>query len=174
MRKFGLLIGILFLASLSAMAQKVDVFGGYSFVNYEPGDSVGAVAFNGGVGSVAYGFTKHFAAVGEVGGYHASVGGTGITAITYLFGPKVSMKVGPLTPFGQVLVGGIHGNGGGISADAFAATFGGGLDLKVSHHFAIRVAQIEDLYTRFDPSNFSASGNSQNSLRYSTGVVFKL
>jgi len=174
MRKLGVLIGILFLASMSAMAQKVDIFGGYSLVNYEPGDSASSVDFNGGIGSVGYHVTKMFSAVGEVAGYHASPSGVGVTAITYLFGPKVSVKVGPVTPFGQVLFGGIHGSGGGISADAYAMTFGGGVDLKVSHHFAIRLAQIEDLYTRFDTSNFSASGDSQNSLRFSTGVVFKL
>jgi hypothetical protein len=174
MRKLGLLIGILFLVSLSAVAQKVEVFGGYSFVNFEPGDSAGAVAFNGGVGSVAYKFDHLFSAVGEVAGYHASPGGSGVTAITYLVGPKVSMRVGPVTPFGQVLFGGIHGSGGGTSEDAFAMTFGGGLDWNLNKHFAVRIGQFEDLYSRFDTSGFAASGNSQNSFRYSTGVVFKL
>jgi hypothetical protein len=175
MRKFGFLLGILLLASLSATAQKVDAFVGYSFVQFEPGGGAPSVNFNGGVGSVAYNFTKHFAAVGEVAGYHASPGGVDVTAITYLFGPKVSMRFGPVIPFAQVLLGGIHGSAGGLSEDAFAAAFGGGLDLKVTHHFAIRVAQVEDLYSRFDTSSggFSGGGDSQNSFRYSTGVVFK-
>jgi hypothetical protein len=174
MRKFGLLIGMLLLASWSATAQKVEAFAGYSFVQFQPGSGASSVDFNGGVGSVAYNFTKMFGAVGEVAGYHASPGGTDVTAITYLFGPKVSVHVGRFTPFAQVLLGGIHGSGGGVSEDAFATAFGGGLDFKVTHHFAVRIGQFEDLYTRFDTSGFASSGNSQNSFRYSTGVVFKL
>jgi hypothetical protein len=53
-------------------------------------------------------------------------------------------------------------------------TFGGGLDWNLNKHFAVRIGQFEDLYSRFDTSGFAASGNSQNSFRYSTGVVFKL
>jgi opacity protein-like surface antigen len=174
MRKLGLLIGILFLASLSAMAQKVDIFGGYSLVNFAPGGGFSSVNFNGGVGSVAYHFTNMFSAVGEVAGYHASPAGVGVTAITYLFGPKASVKVGPVTPFGQVLFGGIHASADNSSADAFAMTFGGGVDWNVTKHFAVRLGQFEDLYTQFGSgSGFTGSG-SQNSFRYSTGVVFKL
>ncbi len=62
MRKFGLLIGILFLASLSAMAQKVEAFVGYSLVD------VNGTTLNGGVGSVAFDVVKHVAIVGEVAG----------------------------------------------------------------------------------------------------------
>ena len=40
MRKLGLLMGMLLLVSLSAVAQKVEVFGGYSFVNFEPGTAL--------------------------------------------------------------------------------------------------------------------------------------
>jgi hypothetical protein len=165
MRKPGLLIGILFLASLSAMAQKIDAFVGYSYVNFDAGGTT--TGFNGGVGSVAYNFTKHIGAVGEVAGYHTSPAGVDVTAITYLFGPKVSFKFGPLVPFGQVLFGGIHASGGGVSEDDFAAAFGGGVDLKVSHHFAVRLGQLEDLYTQ-------VGGGTQNSFRYSGGVVFRL
>jgi hypothetical protein len=175
MRKLGFLVGMLLLVTLSAAAQKVEAFVGYSLVNFEPGGGASSVVFNGGVGSVAYDFTRHFAAVGEVAGYHASPGGVDVTAVTYLFGPKVSMHFGPLIPFAQVLLGGVHGSAGSVSEDAFAATFGGGLDFKVTHHLAIRVAQVEDLYTRFDTSSggFSGGGDNQNSFRYSTGLVFK-
>ena len=58
----------------------------------------------------------------------------------------------------------------------FAAAYGGGLDWNVSKHFAVRLGQFEDLYTQFDANiGFgSGGGGSQNSFRYSTGVVFKL
>src|SRR5450755_3684102 len=123
MRKLGLLIGILFLASLSAMAQKVDVFGGYSYLHFDASGT--STDFNGGVGSVGYHFTKMFSAVGEVAVYHASPAGVGVTAVTYLFGPKVSVHVGKFVPFGQVLFGGIHASAAGTSENDFAMTFGG-------------------------------------------------
>lgn len=170
MRKLGLLMGMLLLVSLSAVAQKVDIFGGYSFVNFEPGSGASAVGFNGGVGSVGYHITNMFSAVGEVAGYHASPSGVGVTAVTYLFGPKVSVKVGPVTPFGQVLFGGIHTSFAGVSNDNFAMTFGGGVDWNVTKHFAVRLGQLEDLYTQTG----GLPSGSQNSFRYSTGVVFKL
>jgi hypothetical protein len=118
---------------------------------------------NGGVGSVAFGVVPHVAIVGEFAGYS----GSGATAFTYLVGPKVSFKIGPIVPFGQVTFGGVHASGGGTSDNSFAAAYGGGVDLKVTHHFAVRLGQFEDLYTQL-------GGGSQNSFRYSGGVVFKL
>jgi opacity protein-like surface antigen len=146
------------------MAQKAEAFVGYSYVDFNAAGTT--TNLNGGVGSVAYNFTKHIGAVGEVAGYDVSAGSGG-SAITYLFGPKVSMHVGKFVPFGQVLFGGIHASGGGSSTDSFAMTFGGGVDYNVTHHFAVRLGQLEDLYTQL-------GSGSQNSFRYSGGVVFKL
>ena len=159
MRKFGLLMGILFLASLSAMAQKVEAFVGYSLVD------VNGTTLNGGVGSVAFDVVKHVAIVGEVAGYVPSSGSG--HAYTFMGGPKVSFKIGPIIPFGQALFGDLHTTGGGSSSDNFAAAWGGGVDLNVNRHFAIRLGQFEDLYTQ-------VGGGSQNNFRYSGGVVFKL
>lgn len=175
MRKLGLLAGMLLLVSLSAAAQKVEAFVGYSLVNFEPGGGASSVVFNGGVGSVAYKFDKWFSAVGEVSGYYnGNALGSGLEAhaITYMGGPKVSMRIGPATPFVQALFGGTHLDAAGATEDAFSAAYGGGLDWNVSKHFAVRLGQFEDLHTQFD-SKVGLSG-SQNSFRYSGGVVFKL
>ena len=178
MRKLGLLMGILLFLSLSAVAQKVEIFGGYSLVNFQPGDSASSANFNGGIGSVAFKCDRWFSAVGEVSGYHnGNVNGSGISAsaVTYMGGPKFSMRLGPVTPFVQGLVGGIHGSAGGVSENVLAAAYGGGLDWNVSKHFAVRLGQFEDLYTQFNGAiGFGSGGGSQNSFRYSTGIVFKL
>ena len=50
-------------------------------------------------------------------------------------------------------------------------TVGGGFDVNLSHHFAVRPAQVDYLLTRFDESTNNA--RSQNNLRVSTGIVFR-
>jgi hypothetical protein len=46
---------------------------------------------------------------------------------------------------------------------------GGGVDANVSQHFAIRVAQVDYLFTDFQ-DGFT---NHEHNLRISTGVVFR-
>ena len=50
-------------------------------------------------------------------------------------------------------------------------TLGGGVDVKASEHVAIRLGQVEYLMTRFKET--SASRQTQNNLRFSTGIVYR-
>jgi peptidoglycan-associated lipoprotein len=65
------------------------------------------------------------------------------------------------------------------SANAFAMAFGGGVDLGLTRHLAIRVAQVDFLRTQFNATDAllaglsSNLGNRQNSMRYSAGIVFR-
>jgi outer membrane immunogenic protein len=88
--------------------------------------------------------------------------------------PKLTHS--PLQPFGQVLVGLAHSSGtlvqgsnpGAANAGAaFAANVGGGLDLKTSRHFSIRLVEADYLVTTFD----NGSNNHQNNIRIGAGVV---
>jgi len=81
-------------------------------------------------------------------------------------------------PFGQVLVGLVHSSGtvvegsnpgAGNAGAAFASNIGGGLDLKASRRFAIRLIEADYLVTTVDNS----SNNHQNNLRISAGVVLR-
>ncbi len=193
MRKFACLMGLLLLVSLNARAQntsKIEVFGGYSYLRYRPDVSTAgapsSVNFNGGVGSVAVNLNHWIGGVGEVAGYHASTitsnPGATINAVTYLFGPKIFVSTGKITPFAQALFGGIHEIPSGfganeVSQNAFAMALGGGLDWNAGHHIAVRLGQIEYLMTRFNNTTMGgieAAGNEmQNSFRYSAGVVFR-
>ena len=60
MRKLAVLLGLVFLFSLSASAQdynsKIDIFAGYSFVHTGPGAQLSTFNANGGVASVALNF----------------------------------------------------------------------------------------------------------------------
>ena len=158
---------------------KVDIFAGYSYVRDNPSTSgVSSINLHGGSASVAYNANHWLSAVADFGGYHANnILGSGIdgTISTYLFGPRVSYrKFERVTPFVQTLFGVAHASGSGFgvssTSNAFAAAFGGGMDVKLSHHFSFRPAQVEYLLTRFPEA--TSNRETQNNLRVSTGFVF--
>jgi opacity protein-like surface antigen len=163
------------------------VFGGYSCVRVNPGFGAPGLNFNGGSGSLAYNFTPTLGVVADFGGYHWSQRRVNATVVSYLFGPKVALRHGPVTPFVQTLFGGAHGSGNisGVvlclarvrpqgtsqctvsgSENAFAMALGGGVDWNATTHIGVRLIQAEYLMTRF----FSET---QNNARISAGVVFR-
>ena len=111
------------------------------------------------------------------------VNNANVAVFTYLFGPRLSFrKHDRITPFAQVLFGGVHANQVTLAGctvnctllpaqDSFAMTAGGGLDIRVHHHFAIRIIQAEYLMTRF--AGYTTGQRSQNDMRLSSGIVFR-
>lgn len=91
--------------------------------------------------------------------------------VSYLFGPRVNLRRGRLTPFAQVLLGVVWASDATVlgSKTAFGMTVGGGIDITVSHNIAIRPLQAEYFLTKF-PDGFN---NRQNNFRYSAGIVFR-
>jgi len=93
----------------------------------------------------------------------------------FLFGPRVSTKVGKFRPFAEVLfgVGHISVNEGSSLPDNFvvpkdtalATAVGGGLDYKIIRPVAVRF-QGDYVQNRF-------FGTTQNNVRLSTGIVFR-
>ncbi|HEV7967785.1 MAG TPA: outer membrane beta-barrel protein [Candidatus Acidoferrales bacterium] len=181
MRRVVCLLGLVCLASLSAVAQegpKVDLFAGYSYVHTSPGIAFPAFTANGGVGSVALNLTSWGSLVVEVGGIHAStMNGTDVdaTALTYLAGPKISLfHRSKFSPFAQALFGFVNTNPGfnqtTINHNTFAMSPGIGLDWNLTRHFGIRIGQVDYLLTRMPTSTNEVNWNN---FRYSTGVVFR-
>jgi hypothetical protein len=160
-------------AAFAQDTPKFDIFAGYSYVRDNPSTS-GLTSFNlhGGSASVAYNAKDWLGAVADFGGYHANLGpGVDATVSTYLFGPRISYrKHERFTPFAQTLFGVAHASSGGVTSNAFAAAFGGGVDVKLSHRFSWRPAQVEYLLTRFEET--TTNRETQNNLRLSTGLVF--
>ena len=90
-----------------------------------------------------------------------------VTAHNALFGPRVSVSVKRFRPFAEFLVGVGHisrSNGISDSDTSFADAVGGGLDYRVFGPVTIR-AQLDWVNTRF-------YGDSQNGVRFSTGIAF--
>ena len=56
-----------------------------------------------------------------------------------LFGPRVSVSVGPVRPFAEAMFGAAHINTNGFGSDtSFATAIGGGLDYRIFHLLAWR------------------------------------
>ena len=199
MRNSFLLVTILLLPLL-ALAQKSDehpkaeIFGGYSYLGSN-------VSFPGGweLQGTAY-FTRHFGVTADFSGHYSSdetiLANTFPSkerVYTYMFGPTYTYRRGKHAVFAHALFGGAHGSVDSTlpftsttipfrqSSSAFAMAFGGGLDLGLTKHFAIRPAQIDYIYTKFNAGDgvvyglgdFTDFKNHQNSFRYSGGVVFR-
>jgi len=132
-----LLALVLLLFGTSVYAQdekKVEVFGEYSYLRFNPTLSyLKNRSFNGGGGGIQYNFTPFFGVKAEFMGYGSTnftipagtynipglspnpiVIGAPITTqgnmFTYLFGPVVRFPVSRITPYGELLFGGSNSN----------------------------------------------------------------
>jgi outer membrane protein OmpA-like peptidoglycan-associated protein len=178
---------------------RIELFLGYSYLQGVPELAVGnrLVWLNGGTASIAFNVNRYLGLVADVGDYTNSemrfqggytstvnVNNANAAVLSYLFGPRLSYrKYDRFTPFAQVLFGGVHANEVVLddctsscvllpAESSFALTAGGGLDVKVSHHFALRLIQAEYLMTRFTNYDTGVAGT-QNDMRLSAGVVFR-
>lgn len=130
MRIKAILLGMVLLASVSASAQRADVFGVYSYLHFSP--TIGGLSsrsFNGGGGGADLYFLKILGVKAEFTQYASTtwtrtyptpviVAGRGIipagtyttqsSMFTYLFGPVVRIPLPKVKPFGEVLFGGSY------------------------------------------------------------------
>ena len=127
-------IGVLVLSS-TAFAQRAEVYGDYSYMQFNPTISgVQSRAFNGGGGGFQFNLGPIFAVKGDFQGYGSTAWTINVTSpiptpggiipvgtyttkanmFTYMFGPVVRVPVSKLNVFGEVLFGGsntsIYGN----------------------------------------------------------------
>jgi opacity protein-like surface antigen len=206
--KRAILFGAVLLTSISALAQRADVFGEYSYLHFSPTiGGLSSTSLNGGGGGADLYFLKLFGIKADFMGYSSTTftrtyntpviipgkgtipAGTYTTQgnmFTYLFGPVLRIPLPIVKPFGEVLFGGSDTNayvnlakdidsaGGSISVPSqhpFTMAAGGGVDVSVSHHVAIRLAEFDYVLTRY--TNPLTSTNNQNNFRYAGGVVLK-
>jgi opacity protein-like surface antigen len=189
MRRLACLLAFSLLFGVAAKAQeRADAFLGYSYVRQTDGSNVNSFNLNGGVAQIAAYPVSWFGLVGEFGLYTpGTISFSNIPAtahpsggdFSYLFGPRISFRHGPLQPYVQGLFGGYHISAalqqtlGTSTANTFAMAVGGGLDLKVTKHFAIRLAQVDYFLTRLNSPLPTNAAFSQNNFRYSGGIVFR-
>jgi opacity protein-like surface antigen len=155
---------------------KAEVFGGYQYLHANSGVSgVSSLNLNGWNAAVNGYFTHNLGVTADFSGTYGtpSVLGVGVKTrfYTFLFGPVVRFPISSrLTPFGHVLFGGGHISGEAMGASASETDFtwaaGGGLDANLNRSFAVRLAQADFV-------QIHSSGQTQNSFRFSAGVVLK-
>jgi hypothetical protein len=162
-RKLGLLFAVLLFTSIPLRAQdKVEVFGGYSYMRFR---SSPATNLNGWEVSGQYKFTGWLGGVADVDGHYGSISGVDTHVYTYLFGPQVSFPA-RVSPFAHLLFGGSHLNVAGFTDSSFSMAIGGGIDTELIRGIRWRILQADYLMTNF--------GNSrQNNARLSTGIVLR-
>jgi hypothetical protein len=171
-------IGMALPAKAQDETPKLEAYGGYDYVRFNinanvsgfpPSSSYNA---NGGGGQLEYNPNNWLGAVGDLDGYAVTKGSLLAGAFSYMFGPRINLLRGKITPFTQLLFGGIaatSGIGHPGTTNAFAMAAGGGLDIRVSKRISIRPVQAEYFMTKF-PDGIN---NRQNNFRFSTGVVLR-
>jgi len=184
MRKILVLTLVLLGFAGSALAQvpsSGNVFFGYSYLNTDL-SSTNRTSLNGWEASVEGKIIPFLGIVADFGSYYGNADFTfgacpvsmppcatlsvneNVTEQNYLFGPRVSVSVGRLRPFGEALFGAGHVNANQAgTSTSFATALGGGLDYRLIRFIAWRF-QGDYLHT-------SLFGGHQNNVRLTTGIV---
>jgi hypothetical protein len=161
-----------------------EISGGFTLRGYY-GPSATTIDMIGGYGSYVYNFYKWLGLEGEVVGVKGTLKVSGLPpedlrVFTALAGPKIyPLGHHRLDPFGHVLFGagilassvpefaGYPGNSGATVVHAWEV--GGGLDLNLTHHWGVRVVQLDYGVAKFLGNNVP----NQSSKRVSFGFVYR-
>jgi outer membrane immunogenic protein len=173
------------LTSLPAVAQQdhpISLGANYTYVRANVLPGCDCFNMNGGGAQFEYGLHPRLSLIGDFTATHQG----GITPDQYAltqFTFTGGLRYRPfayrtrLSPFGEVLVGAAHTTGS-LSPDntgfgrstAFAFQTGGGVGFRLTRRLTIVPVQADYLLTTFA----NGSGNRQNDLRLSAGVLFRL
>jgi opacity protein-like surface antigen len=181
---------ILLVSSVHAQeVPRVELFGGYSYLNLDTTGRTDRLNFNGFDTNVTFNVNRHFGLEADFAGHFQSPCDQGIAiqannrcaVWAYMAGPKVSFHNQRFSPFAHVLFGGDRFSNTNLTAGGFTTSqtswsmaAGGGVDFTVSPRISIRLGQFDYFMTNHDLiiGNFTDPGH-QNHFRISTGVVFK-
>jgi len=175
MRKLFAVLALAVVCALPMLAQnsdKAEIFGGYQYMRFNPGDGFSGLNFNGWNASATFNVKSWIGATADFSGGYNSTAGVDSRLTNFLFGPTVSYRKNDhFTPFAHALFGFAHGSGtvnnfAGTSDNSFAMALGGGVDASITRHLSLRLVQADWLRTDF-------SSTSQNNARISTGIVYR-
>jgi hypothetical protein len=156
--KRAIAFGTILFASISATAQRADVFGEYSYLHFSPTiTGLQSRSFNGGGGGADLYFLKILGLKADFMGYASTtftqtyatpviIPGRGTipagtytsqgNMFTYLFGPLLRIPLPVVKPFGEILVGGSNTNAYVNLAKQIDAN-GGTLSVPSQHPFTL-------------------------------------
>ena len=177
MRKIVIASLFVLASSFSLFAQKssdkLDVFGGYSYVRFNPGQGASAINQNGWESTATLKLTPMFGISADVDGSYNSQSGVNNHIYTYMGGPQVKFGNDKGSMFVHGLFGFAHdststnilGTNISVSDNAFATALGAGYDWRANETVSIRLFQFDYLMTRF-------SSTTQNNMRLAFGITF--
>jgi hypothetical protein len=155
----------------------IELFGGYSFARFDSGAG-SFTNFNGVLGSFGWNIKPWLQLVADSSYNVVTVAGTKNILYGNHYGPRVFWRGRgrwSATPFVEGLVGGSRADtsisgvsGYSTSTNSISYKVGGGLDIKPSRHFEIRVIDVDYYLTSFGPNVH------QNNYWASAGIVIRL
>jgi hypothetical protein len=179
MRTLAVLVPLLICAGLASaqIPTSGNVFFGYSYFNSNL--NADRNSLNGWEGTVEGKVLPHIAIVADFSGHYGSESfnacngfdcvliNTDVSHHNYLFGPRVSLSVGKLRPFAEILIGASHVSAQVLGSDtSFATGVGGGVDYRLLKLIAWRF--------QADYIHDSLFGATQSNVRVSTGIVLRI
>ena len=193
MRKLLLLsLGLVcFVRAQTQEQSRFEVFGGYSFEHVaicgnaaggcglESGDLASLPKnLNGWNAAATVFLSENLGITADFSGHYASqssgINSVRFSRLDYRFGPTFRLNAAQSEKAGafvHALFGGVHQSV--FSTNGFSAALGGGVDWKVSQHFAVRVAQLDYVFATVPKSSVGSGTGFTNGFRYSGGVVIK-
>ena len=194
-----ILFGLLFLFTISAVAQdvpKFETYLGYTFTRVNSGIGVPAFSANGGMAEIAFNFNKFLGLVGSFPSVHnGNIHDLHVdqTGFGYMFGPRGSLRFGRVIPSFETLFGATHvsrsfrgvpvtlvGPNNTItlpqrvvsSATEFSMLVGGNLDLVLNNHLTFRPIKLDYYLTRFQPVFFPGISTVVNRNRNQNNLLY--
>lgn len=187
MRRFVVLVLATVLLAPSAFSQsrdRIEVFGGYSYLNPDFTKSVSAGVSGWNIAAAVKVF-RYVGVVADFSGFSPSGpnpcpscgGGPFASYHTYMGGPQISARIGRIKPFARLLLGALRGNlthsdeqfGGDFSS--FLVGFGGGLDIGLNRWIAVR-GQVDLLHAK-SPVSTAPNSSVSDMGRIATGLVVR-
>jgi hypothetical protein len=161
-RRLLILLGLFFVFSISARAQSIDLFGGYSYERFgvSPGRNLNGVEITG-----QYKFRSWLGLAADMDGHFGLPSQPDARTLDFMVGPQISFPA-RISPFVHALAGIGHARTNGIADTSFAGAIGAGIDMHIVPFVSWRIIQADDLVTHH-------YGGVQHNARISTGLVFR-
>ncbi len=161
-RRLLILLGLFFAFSISASAQGIDLFGGYSYerLDTSPGRNLNGVEI-----TAQYKFRDWLGIAADLDGHFGLPSQPDGRTLHVMVGPQISFP-GRISPFVHVLGGVAHLSDNGITNTSYSVAFGGGIDMRLVPLISWRIIQGDDIVTHY-------FGAVQHNARVSTGLVFR-
>jgi len=177
-----LILGLCLSAAAADDTPTAEVFGGVSFLHLDIPTAAGVKKnYAGWDSEFQFNVNKILGVTADIGGNYGRLQPNIANSHTYTFafGPTFSFRSEHATIFAHTLFGENSTNivtaagTAGSTDSAFAMVWGGGIDVKINQTFALRLGQIDWVYTRH---NLTAVGfpDHQNNIRYAGGITINL